>query len=1786
MLARPLKHFRQRSIQEICTSSPQNTEFGPRKMNLLDDIDALRALFRADQRIDKFARVETFPRQGFSNAQKYIDRLMEMCSYEFRIQAAAALFDKAPENLMYIDIHEANILEASLQTSYYITKEDGAFFMNDIVVLVAQGSNIVESQRHIGFVSRVKYLPTQGKNLYTVTFRGCLKDIEKDQAPMWVIANQTSYLRVVDSLSNKKDTGSLPGLLLKPPILDVHSTDPVDIDPEIISNDLNVAQNQAGLRTIRSGHDDPIVLVQGPPGCGKSTTISTMIAKLVAQNRQVLSCAQTNVAVIDLAYKYMTSSDIRGEFDCLIDMKLSKITDKQKHATLARRSVEARFHGVVNAVLYAVRQIFHVQPIACFGYIKYDALRINSILRDSYLNCIRSRIFHLSPSTYTRTLFCAIRSAVDDPSSDLKSIKTLIIGMRAEISVFFRDDAFNDLLEKCRIQPEVNIQPFPIYSWVRTALLSKASVVFCTINVGISVTSKSLMSDLAYIIVDEAAQALEPDVVALMSTDDCFKRLVLVGDPKQLRGFCLSNRGSHEMFDRSLMERLQTYRLCEVTLLDTQFRMHPEIGSFVSRTFYDNRLISDTSVCNRQAKTPLAPISRIVFVGSQVEQSTVTPTSVVNLEEARNIVAHVFRVLLHEKRAAKPAPTVATTFSEALQSKSDQSEVEVAPDKKLSIGIICIYKAQANVVRCLVSEMLQRQPLPGVTIRINTIDSFQGSECDVIYVALTRTSKVNAFMGDPNRVNVAISRARENIIVVGDEGLDWTSDSKKSYWHSLCAGQNSMMIHPRLLQTVCAYNGPEKFKVLSAPSAATTTLVRSIISKSLLSGSRVWTVLYESVMIGPGLNDTHLLKYVVQSLANGALDVGPGGQTTRPYCNKGRHGKLFFNTSLGKATLLAWSIQIHKHQQALVILGIGTKAFIETTVWSAFSKSFRRFPAWEVSEAMRLNSSGTLIDLSKDITQPTLFFLPTHLEKPQQVAEKPLDHKRSEIMAIFRDKPVAILGDWVSMRFQKRSDDTENVIFTSLTALLKKLYFPASRPRVFVDRNVFRMDYLSAMPAMIRKLGADELYDSIQAHLDSPKSETKPPLKKVLQIYESVKTTRGHLDAHDLYSSVAKDPTLLAQMATMVSHIYLDEVQDITSSVWKIIEIMLSTKVPTVVCAGDFTQRLESGISLNNLKTRIYSHIPKNLELVKFRTNYRSDAEIVALANEIQRNTQMHDYAMEAKFRDSSQSITIVELDDMSVQAPEVLNRIGIPENCNASIVTSSSWTQPLKNIFGHTKNVFSESECKGLEFDLVVCWDLFNPSIRVKTSAIRRLAEGNLEEDNSMELYLNHLYVAVTRARKHLVIITPAEDRTHIMTKMLKLPTPIPFERLHPGLSHPIIVVLPDELSVSDDLRTAIMMRERGLLEQALNVFNHHNIRPQALFTQAQIYWKNFLEQEDAQDLQKAIVACDNAIEASQDRSIYSGLFEVDHAKKLLAQMLARDRKYCRACLVLEELGADCEDALIACLVDAIESKSEDLHDIRDIILPRSSKIWIQVGDNARFAGLVSILTASWGESMLGDLLADIPHRIALIAMHNAYASEHRKVFPVWDLLVDHVKTIDFPEWHQLRRLDDFADFGCILGCQKIYRHFALLLVFVCPGGSDNIDLLYQKIKSGALIESCKLSQVPILSVAVLMRTLSAPLKHFIAFSKQVTHSESRLGLLAEAYKIHRQEMCGSDLQLELFRWCVNMCDGDKVIETLCAVLLEDEVVLSGIFSTNNTITATQQALITALAGYRRKMP
>ncbi|KAF8918277.1 hypothetical protein BGZ58_004867, partial [Dissophora ornata] len=561
-------------------------------MELLNNTRALRNLFNADQRIKGHDRVETFPEKGYSTADGYIDRLIEMCSYEFKIAAAAALFDKAPDNPMRVEMHETNISEDDSRASYYIFGEDDALLHNDIVVLAVQGStDIAEPERYIGFVSRTKHLPTQGRYRYTITFGARLRDFEDDQTLMWVVGNLTSYLRVVKSLEAKKDMGYLPGLLLKPPILGLHSidlADPVDTDPEFTSNTLNRAQKQAVLRAIQSGCDDPIVLVQGPPGCGKSTTISTMVTELVAQaghvlsctqtnvatidlayqympsseilgaqGGQVLSCTQTNVATIDLAYKYITSSKILGEFDCLIDMRLSKIADDKKRDTLARRSVEARFRGVVNAVLYVVRLRFLVQPDACFGSVKNDApARINSILHDSYQKCIGSGIFKLLPSELH-----AIPSAVDDPSSDSKLIVKLIIGMRDDIAVFFRNGAFDGLLGTFQYEPEANNKPFPIYRWVREALLSEASAVFCTINIGIGVTSKCLMPFLAYIVVDEAAQALEPDVVALMSTDVYFKRLILVGDPKQLRGFCLSNRGRREMFDRSLMERLQTYQL-------------------------------------------------------------------------------------------------------------------------------------------------------------------------------------------------------------------------------------------------------------------------------------------------------------------------------------------------------------------------------------------------------------------------------------------------------------------------------------------------------------------------------------------------------------------------------------------------------------------------------------------------------------------------------------------------------------------------------------------------------------------------------------------------------------------------------------------------------------------------------------------------------------------------------------------------------------------------------------------------------------------------------------------------------------------------------------------------------------------------------------------------------------------------------------------------------------------------------------------------------------------------
>ncbi|ORZ07533.1 P-loop containing nucleoside triphosphate hydrolase protein [Lobosporangium transversale] len=1871
-------------------------------MDLLYDTQKLRILHEKDQKINlRKGTIDTFEEYGYESVDLYTERLVDMCSYEFQIEAAKALFGKIPDDhdIRQLKRVKNNAVRGPIDDElneddgkpngdsgevdgpdaedWVLTGEPEMYNYKDIVIAAITKSfgDETDPERYIGYVSHISKIPQSGLRRYFFTFDAQISSSQDIDVLMWTIGNLTSYERVVNSLSDKDAMRSIPKLFLKAPVTDISplTDDTVDI-PDGVPESMNQSQKVAISRAIQED-GDKVVLIQGPPGCGKSTTIAEMIHLLTSHDRgntgmQVLACAQTNVAVADLAFKYVTTKK-PANFKCVMDMRPPKITDSRKRAVLEPFTITARYHQVVNAVLHTIIRVFGRTPTACHGSTTRNEVR--SIVASDFRKCMESGLIKLLPPKACKLLM-SMEAAISDsalPSTDLTQVKRLVSGMRNELELFFEPVELESLLELCSVDQHTGSSPrsktIPIYGWVKQALLDEASVVFCTINIGISLTFKRRLERLAYIVVDEAAQALEPDVAALMCVDSYFRRLILVGDPKQLRGYCASNRGKREMMDRSLMERLQTYRLCHSTLLDVQYRMHQDICNFVSRTFYDNRLTSDASIQSRRAVTALAPIMHVMFLGSQMAQSTITTTSVVNIDEARYIVAHVFKVLLQSRQnQVLLTNTVTKSISYAAVTKNTEKvetrqPVEVA---KITIGIICIYKAQANVIRCLVEKSQNAYKGFGAEIVVNTIDSFQGQECDIIYVALTRTTQINTFMDNANRVNVAISRARHHLIVVGDAKLSLAAkqDAPSSYWHSLCMGRRSMVIEPKYIRSMPQYDGPERVTVMKAAviQAAPAT-IKEIIAKGLAATTPIWTIHYERLTIDPKTpQGIHILEYVVQALASGDFDTGNGGRTTRPLFGKKQKGaSLFFVTTVCGVVCLAWTVRVHGQRQAIELLGIGDKTFVEKTAWPLLRRDIEGQPEWKLFASMSLWSSGISVDLSKDMPKSTsLLYVPADIEIPvdDALADVPenghllIDHDHIKAMSFMRSSPTMVLGgggtgktecmldmieqqldmdtdlgnvqlylgatdslaNWSSMRLLKRENITEQgfkmVSFTSLPSLLSKLYMSNStiRGKLFVDRDIFRSEYMDAMPAMVRSIGADELYDAIHARMDIETengiSSLRPEYKTAHKVYELVKTSRGHFDAYDLHALVEQDPQRLVAMASKIARIYLDEVQDISWTMWSVIEVMLSARTSSVVCAGDFTQRLTPGISVNGIKSLIYKHLPKSMETIRFKTNYRSDPSIISLANRIQSYTHMREHAMEPSLypQESSNSVTLVEIQDIEHEnVADVLRYIGVPSNnYRAAIVTSSSWAHRLRETLGKSHNVFSAYECKGLEFDLVVCWDLFNPSMDVKTSTLRRnmgaatLDKGNIEEDENFEIYLNHLYVTVTRARKHLIMVVPSCDRSSIMVKALGISDMVHYSEVRERGPLPEIIIPIDELSVSDDLRMAIVMRERGLLQQALNVFEQYGDAAQAGFTRALIHRNEHRLRGEDHEIQLCISECYGVIEVLQQST--DSVLKIEDVKLFLTQALVADKQYAEACLLYKEL--EMEDELVACLIEAVESKSGDVVRLRYLISEKAVAIWEHFKDNKRYARFVVALMLVFKSStvdLIQSMITHIPSKAGLTMLHNSLIEADKSVSPIWEVFrrrkwlqvgsgSEESEELTFLEWSSLRRLDGqhsnedlvyIISTGCLPESQS-----SIACLFVGPRNNKTTKTLSLNIQSGAMLKACRSLEIPLKHVSTKMRELSCPLTDFMALHSQISGEESRMYLLAEAYKTHKLKMRGSEHQLTLFRWCAKMSGGTNIIDMICTMLKEDRDMLLAIYSPDNTLNVTQKALLQVL--------
>src|SRR5262252_8169660 len=361
----------------------------------------------------------------------------------------------------------------------------------------------------------------------------------------------------------------------------------------------------------------------------------------------------------------------------------------------------------------------------------------------------------------------------------------------------FLDDAAERIARVCfyeRLAKEAR----PFYA-AADADLGDRNIIFTTIDA-------LVLQDIAgarvydYVILDEANRAGVLDSLLALARG---KRMIMVGDPMQLQPVMseaeqqmvaastngngngggrrgrhggraplvgVAQPGANNVIGKSLFAWIQERRFAPgaSVLLDQQNRMHPAIGELVSRVFYSNRVRTGPAAPRRGTGMPAFP-SPVSWVDTRSLRGNVESraggTSLFNVAEAR-LVTSITRNL------ASQAPP------------------------NLTIGVITAYAEQRDLLRRLMGP---HDWPPERQLEIDTVDAFEGREKDIIVLSLVRANRRRdiGFLRLEQRLNVAISRSRRLLIIVGD-----TSTLRQGYFHDLvstCQQVGQIIPAPKLI---------------------------------------------------------------------------------------------------------------------------------------------------------------------------------------------------------------------------------------------------------------------------------------------------------------------------------------------------------------------------------------------------------------------------------------------------------------------------------------------------------------------------------------------------------------------------------------------------------------------------------------------------------------------------------------------------------------------------------------------------------------------------------------------------------------------------------------------------------------------------------------------------------------------------------------------------------------------------------------------------------------------------
>lgn len=577
---------------------------------------------------------------------------------------------------------------------------------------------------------------------------------------------------------------------------------------------------------------DNMFLLQGPPGTGKTTFISELVYQILNGNdkyrgnpdAKILISSQSHVAVdhslakikklipdikmirigildklaessreytLDIFCREWTQKVIENCKEALarykqaigideslqeknsiineiesIDQEMTKLTDeiKEVETELERVNVLDSKWKFVNEKVETMKQMVAIKTAGVtekhLSQIIDEFTENLSGLNDKLASVIDESIALTEQKTELQEHYVSIKEELGVKGHEMEEWKKLL-GVSSE-------EDYQRTREGIQVALKENKKKYAKYSKVESLCkewqkrvtqgdgLLQESIADSTLVGATCLGIASLSSDIEFnfdwVIVDEAGKATPPEILVPICLG---RKVVLVGDHKQLPPVVdeallkLQDKGqkniSKEDLELSLFEYLEKSLNDDCkNILDEQYRMNPVIGNLISKLFYDGKLVSKTSKEEKTIPLKIYESKPLIWLSTASRSDR---------KEER--ISDSYRNICEAK----------LIFEQLLKIDEELGELKL----KKETAIIAGYRGQRDKLTRLY-ESSYKARFHNMSIEINTVDAFQGRETDIVFYSVVRSNDNGklGFLKDIRRLNVAFSRARELLVVVGD----------------------------------------------------------------------------------------------------------------------------------------------------------------------------------------------------------------------------------------------------------------------------------------------------------------------------------------------------------------------------------------------------------------------------------------------------------------------------------------------------------------------------------------------------------------------------------------------------------------------------------------------------------------------------------------------------------------------------------------------------------------------------------------------------------------------------------------------------------------------------------------------------------------------------------------------------------------------------------------------------------------------------------------------------------